>query len=231
MRVRLPPDFLEQVAALRSTRIVVGHFFYPVVRLLPGAAVATVVRDPVERSISVWEYLQWETRHPDHRLLGSRGIRSIDEFAEDSCLAGHVRDNQTRLLGIEYDIEVIVAALEAGEISLAEARHLTAEAESAPADAKLVERAKQRLREMAVVGVTEELPEFVSLLESRMGFIPRSELRPDNASPAELVARRGTTYDGPTRERLADINAFDAELYSFARGLWESRRDRVAATG
>jgi hypothetical protein len=229
MRVRLPPDFLGQLGDLRSTQIVLGHFFYPMARLLPGVATATVVRDPVERSISVWEYLQWQTHHPDHELLVSRGIRSVDEFAVDAHLAGHVRDNQTKLLGMEYDVEAIVAAMEAGEIDLQEARRLAAEAESAPADAAMLARAKQRLGRMLVVGLTEELPAFVRRLERAIGLWPGPALERDNVTPADTIALRGTTYDESTRRRLADLNAFDAELYAFARELWGAQRERAAS--
>jgi hypothetical protein len=231
VRVALPPDFLEQLADLRSTPIVLGHYFYPMVRLVPGAAVATVVREPVERSISVWEYLQWQTKHPDHQRLASRDIHSLDDFAEDAELGGHVRDNQTRLLGVEYDVEAIVAAFESGEICLEEARSLAAEAESEPADEAMLARAKQRLGQMVVVGVTEELPDFVRVLEGHVGLGPGRVLQPDNASPPDTVERRGETYDGATRQRLAEINAFDVELYRFARQLWDSQREPIGDAG
>jgi hypothetical protein len=228
VRVELPPDFLGQLADLRSSQIVLGHFFYPVVRLLPGAEVATVVRDPVERTISVWEYLQWQTHHPDHRLLASRGIRSIDEFATDGHLAGHVRDNQTWLLGMEYDLEAIVAALEAGEIDLQEARRLAVEAQSVRADAAMLARAKQRLGQMLVVGLTEELPAFARRLERAIGLPPGPALEPYNVIPADTIARREETYDESTRQGLADLNALDVELYAFAQELSAAQRDRAA---
>jgi hypothetical protein len=228
VRVGLPPDFLEQLGDLRSTQIVLGHFFYPVVRLLPGAAIATVVREPVERTISVWEYLQWQTHHPDHQLLAARGIRSVDEFAVDAHLAGHVRDNQTQLLGMEYDLEAIVAALEAGEIDLHEARRIAAEAESVRPDAAMLERAKQRLGQMLVVGFTEELPAFARRLELAIGLPPGPALEPYNAIPADTIARREEVYDESTRRRLADLNPLDVELYAFARELWGAQRYRAA---
>jgi hypothetical protein len=230
VRVKLPPDFLGQLADLRSTQIVLGHFFYPVVRLLPGAGIATVVRDPVERTISVWEYLHWQPHHPDHELLSSRGIGSIDEFARDGHLAGHVRDNQTRLLGMEYDLEAIVAALEAGEIDLEEARRIAVEAQRAPADAAMLARAKQRLGQMLVVGLTEELPAFVRRLELAIGLPPGPPLESRNVSPADTIPRREEAYDESTRRGLADLNALDVELYAFAQELCGAQRDPAASS-
>ena len=118
---------------------------------------------------------------------------------------------------MEYDVEAIVAAMETGEIDLQEARRLAAEAESAPADAAMLARAKQRLGQMLLVGLTEELPAFVRRLERAIGLWPGPGLEPDNVTPAETTALRGKTYDESTRHRLADLNAFDVELYAFAR--------------
>ena len=222
-RIRLPADVLGQLADLRAKPIVIGHFFYPVIRLLPETAVATVVRDPVERSISVWEYLQWQQHHPDHEVLGARGIRSLDEFAEDALLAGHVRNNQTQLLGCEYDIESIVSALEAGEIDLPEAVRLTGEAERAPANEATLRCAKKRLAGMVIVGVTEELAVVAGPLEEHLGASSAHSLEPENVSPHAIVARRSEAYGRATRERLAELNSLDEELYAFARELWSSR--------
>jgi hypothetical protein len=230
VRISLPPDVFNHLAELRSKRVALGHFFYPAVRLIPGEpTVATVVREPVDRSISTWEYLQWRTTHPDHVLLVSHGIKNLDQFVEDPDLAFHVRDNQTRLLGVEYDIEAIVASLQAGEIDPARARRMAAQAEQAPVDAAMLDRAKSRLERMSVVGVTDELPEFVRVLERSLGLPAGPALRPYNATPAATVALRESAYDEDVRGRLGDLNRFDAELYAFARGLWESRGDAVAA--
>jgi hypothetical protein len=227
-RIELPSDFPDHLAELRSRRVVVGHFLYPVVRLVDGAELATVIREPVERSISAWEYLQWRTTHPDHELLVSRGITSLEQFLEDPDLVVHVRDNQTRLLGAECDVEGIAASLEKGQIDPPEAHRLAAAAEEASADGEMLNRAVGRLERMSVVGLTEELPDFVSRLERRLGLSGASELRPDNATPAATVALRAEAYDGGIRDRLAELNRFDAQLYAFARELCESRRERSA---
>jgi hypothetical protein len=207
------------LAKLRSTRIVVGHFFYPMARLLPAHSVATVLRDPVERTISVWEYLHWKRRHPDHRRLLSSGIRTIEEFANDEVFAGHVRDNQTRLLGVEYDAEAIASALLAGDLDLIEANRLAAEAKSGPADSAMLERAKRRLEGMCVVGITEDLDAFMRRLELTLGLPPARVVRQDNTTMATMVARRPEQYGESTRRRLADLNPFDSELHAFAREL------------
>src|SRR5439155_13889550 len=108
-----------------------------------------------ERAISVWEYLHWQTAHHDHQRLVSRNIRTIEEFAEDEFLSGHLRDNQTRLLGVEYDVEEIVDALLAGDLDLSGANRLAAEAESVPADPAMLERAKRRLEPMSGICTTQ----------------------------------------------------------------------------
>ena len=119
VRISLPPDVFEHLGELRSKQVVLGHFFYPAVRLVPGEpTVATVVREPVDSLDLRLGVPPVAVQHPDHAVLASRGIRSVEEFAEEIDLAGHVRDNQTRLLGVEYDVAAVAAAFEAGEIDL-----------------------------------------------------------------------------------------------------------------
>ena len=217
VRVSLPADLFDHLDEIGTARIVIGHVFYPAVRLTAGAGIATVLRDPVERAISVWEYLNWQTKHPDHATLAQSGIETI----EDLALTGHLSDLQTRLLGMEYDLEGIVAALGSGGIDREEARERAWEAETAAADERMLERAKQRLRGMIAVGVTEALPEFARRIERYLGLREGSTIAPDNATPTETVARRDQTYGSETRGKLAELNRFDAELHSFARELAE----------
>jgi hypothetical protein len=132
---------------------------------------------------------------------------------------------------VEYDLEAIVAAMESGEIEHQEAVRMAAEAGFAPADSAMLARAKRRLERMLLVGVTEELPAFLRLLDSRIGFASQPAPPPVNAAPPEFAARRTASYDAATRQRLADLNSLDAELYAFARKLWEPQRDRIAGDG
>jgi hypothetical protein len=232
VRIRMPPDLFEHLDEVRSKRVVLGHFYYPTLRLLPDEpTVATALREPIDRSISTWEYLQWRTTHSDHALLVERGITRLEEFIADPQLAAHVRNNQTRLLGVEFDLDAIVASLEAGEIDVPRARRMASEAVRVPPDAEMLERAKRRLEEMSVVGITEELPEFVRALERSLELPQGPPVKPHNATPPATVALRENAYDEEIRGRLAELNRFDAELYDFARGLWESRGDAVAAAG
>jgi Sulfotransferase family len=219
-RVGLPHDFLGQLDVLRTSPAVVGHVFYPAVGIVPDAAVTTVLRDPVERSISVWEHPRWHPDHPDRRVLARRGIRTIDDFMEDPHFGTQVRNNQTRFLGVDYDLRGIVDAMERGEISHRDAVNRAAAAQLAAADEAMLERAKRRLERMLLVGVTEELSGFLAELDHRMGFAARGAMPRINATPGDLAAKRAGAYDAATRERLADINSLDAELYEFARGLW-----------
>jgi hypothetical protein len=218
-RIHQLTDFSGRLPELSSVRVVAGHVCYPIATLLPDHSVATVVRDPVERAISVWEYLQWQTDRPAHRRLRSSGVRTIEEFAAEPSLAGHIRENQTRLLGAECDAEAILAAVDAGDLDPSEANQLVAEATRRPPDASTLERAKRRLERMPVVGLTEELDSFVRRVERAMGLPPGRAVRRHNATPPGTVDRRPDAYDEATRRRLADLNPFDSELYAFVREL------------
>jgi hypothetical protein len=218
-RIHQLTDLSGRLSELRSTRVVVGHVCYPITTLLPSHLVATVVRDPVERAISVWEYLQWQTDRPAHRRLRSSGVRTVEEFATEPSLAGHIRENQTRLLGADCDAEAILAAVQAGDMDHSEANRLVAEATRRPPDASTLERAKRRLERMPVVGLTEELDSFVRRVERAMGLPPGRAVRRHNATPLDTVDRRPDEYSEDTRRRLAELNRFDSELHAFAREL------------
>jgi hypothetical protein len=223
LRIALPPDFLEQLSGLSSARVVIGHFFYPLVRLIPGATVATVVREPVERALSVWEFLNWQRSHSHHRLLAERGIDDMSQFLDDPLMWLHVSDVQTRILGVDQDVGALVEALRSGDIDLEEARRRAGEPVAARVDDAMLKRAKRRLREMPLVGVTDRLPDFVRRLETVLGLPAGPALALSNASPAEMLRRRPQAYTDDVRRALADMNTYDAELYTYARELWLER--------
>lgn len=82
-----------------------------------------------------------------------------------------------------------------------------------PADPDRWELAMARLRSVAVLGVTERLPDFVEALERRFGW----SLPPE---PPHLVSADVPVSD-ELREQIERDNALDRALYDLAR-LWAS---------
>jgi len=78
-----------------------------------------------------------------------------------------------------------------------------------------LERAKERLTGVDVVGVQERFEDFTEELTSRFGWSLHDHLSPKQHPPLEL--------SGAFRDRILEDNASDLELYEFARELVAER--------
>jgi hypothetical protein len=185
---------------------IAGHLVFGLRDVLPpGARYLTILRDPVERTLSHYAYLV-APRDPAERPHGllARETPYRSDLTLEECLADprYLPDNlQTRMLVARRS-----------------------PFEDLPADA--LERAKEHLRHrFAFVGVTERLDEFTALLTVSLGWraaLPRQtrvgERRIDRSSltPSELRA-------------LEEHNVRDRELYELARELQDSAAGAHAA--
>jgi hypothetical protein len=78
-----------------------------------------------------------------------------------------------------------------------------------------LERAKERLATVDAVGIQEQFEPFYDELVQRFGFADHSRLVANSTPPAEMSQS--------LRDRIAEDNALDIELYEFARKLVASR--------
>jgi hypothetical protein len=86
-----------------------------------------------------------------------------------------------------------------------------------PQNAKMLELAKEHLRECAVVGLTERYDESLFLFKHVLGW-------PFNPAYFQLN-KRSSKQDVPDelKQRIAEDNAFDVELYQLAQQLFEAK--------
>lgn len=82
-------------------------------------------------------------------------------------------------------------------------------------DARLA-LAQERLEAIDVLGITDQHAAFLATLESKFGW--HFDDRPDRR-----VGEAEWTVPASLRRRIADDNGYDAELYAYARRLWERR--------
>ena len=184
----------------RRMRFYEEHCGYGVHEHLPRQVdYLTMLRDPIDRTLSVYDFLRQEGRLPAETPL--------PEFLEGPPV-GRVwwTDNaQVRYLAGEH-----------GDI-------IDAPVGACPPE--LLEVAKRRLEhEIRWFGLLDRFDESLLLLCDAMGWSTAVTVRSNTTK--ERATRRGTV-DASTLERIAQLNALDLELDAFARGLFQRRLEAL----
>lgn len=196
-----PRQAIERFKALPESeraryRLLKGHVLYGLHEAVPRPSMyITILRDPVERVISQYYYAR---SRPDHYLysrLNQKGMTLYEYVARN--VTPEISNQQTGML--------------AGQ-GVAE-RHTPLTGES-------LARAKHNLKtHFRVVGLTEEFDTSLLLLQRAFGWKLPLYLRENVTSEKP----RGAQIDSRARELLAERNALDAEIYAFARELFEAQ--------
>lgn len=178
-------DLLERVVQdprrRRKLRMVIGHFPLATVDRLPVPFVPiTVLREPTARTLSYLRH--YRVRHPKLADVPLNEIYDIDDVQRVQ-----VRNHMTKMLGMTSD------EMTAG---------LLTEVTVTPAH---LDRAVAAVRQMPVVGVTEEFDRFRADLRAEFGWRLPAPVRINVTEPEpvsdELV------------QRIRDDNALDVTLY------------------
>lgn len=228
------PGLVADVNALNGKlRMVRGHVPYAVRSLLNDSYVAmTLLREPVERTLS---YLKHCKRyHTEHQGL------ELEEIYEDPWFhATFVHNYQTKLFSMSAQEALAEDRYPDGSPVLPTRREmgdgtqLPAEIEAfrlrAPSrvslecfaastgvisvDDQRLSIAKEHLSAIEVVGVTEHYDRFLGRLRDQHGWkiaaVPHRNTGDIDAVAADF------------RQRIASDNAFDVELYAYAKSLAE----------
>jgi hypothetical protein len=203
-------------------RFYAGHFPYMVRSALGVDVVAiTLLREPVARTISVLNHFK--------RLNARYRDSSLEEIYDDEFVFRHFVENfQTRSFALTSDdcpqsfasavgYRDIRAALDRPASMPMPAVH---RGDTIAIDEPRLARAKSNLAEVDVVGVSDRFTEFVQELRRRFGWWP-DDL---DTSVRANVSSEGWDAGPELRRRIAQDNAFDAELYEFASELAARRR-------
>ncbi len=223
--LRLPTDegLVPALLKSRGYGAIHGHAPYPVIEALRQPVFTiTILRSPIERVISQFEYVR-RSDHPQHAQqrgrFRERGIETVEDLVE----AGHAANSQTMMLAAELEIGPLLSAFELGELDAAEAREALMRSSYGHGDAAALERAKKRLDAFDFVGVTEGFDDSVRLLSRLIGLPGNPSAQRTNTAPESERAARADRYDAATLEAIAEANRLDLELYDHARSLFEER--------
>jgi Sulfotransferase family len=179
-------------------RVVTGHFPLCTIELLGERfTTLTVLREPVERTLS---YL----RH--HRMLTPADCdKSLEAIYEDEFRYRALIHNHMVKMFALTPSEMTDGALSSVEFTL---DHL--------------DRAKQQLATVDVMGLQEGFDEFCATLQQRFGWDLGPPLHANRTEPVEV--------SWSFRDRIAQDNAMDVELYAYAERLYEERRTARVGT-
>jgi hypothetical protein len=190
---------VRELAANPSVQAVAAHITFGLRDLLPAAARwLTVLRDPIERTLSQYYFLLPPV--DDGRATGQGFVPPwlpvpSSKLTLEECLSarGYIPDNlQTRML--------------CGLVSPYD-----------PLPPNALERAKRNLRDrFAFVGTTERLQEFLALLNVAFGWPTVAYKR--SKSP---VNPQGKDLPADVLRLIEERNALDRELYLCANALLE----------
>lgn len=199
------PWWGSTVVATRPGRVV-GHFPYEMLTELapPGAAWLTVLRDPVERSISHWWH---HTRTPGDAPWPDdfrRGV-TLERWCSDPLFSYDSSDAQVRYLAWlpEGDRAAILAHRPIG-----------------PVPDEAVALALERLGKFAWVGVTERHHQGLQLLAYTIRQAPPTRRPPLNEGTGRP---RPADIPGEVRQMLAERNRGDAAVHQLAQRLFADR--------
>lgn len=175
-----------------------GHFDYALrARLRRPAVFLTMLRDPVERVVSL--YQQWRRSPVPPGGLGGEAV------AKRYDLADFIDCGET---AVEW------RCINAQVYQIADG---VRQARGPEKDREMLELAKSHLRDFAFVGVSERFAESVTRLCARFGWpVP-------SAMPNANVSSEATGIEPSVRRRIAERNAADRELYDFAVELLDGR--------
>jgi hypothetical protein len=181
-----------------SYRIVGGHFRYGIHLLFDSPSrYLTFLRDPIERVISHYAYVGWQSGHEWHHRVAAARL-SLEQWVRLG--AGGAEDNlQIRRLTTRAPDDVPF-----GEVTR-----------------QMLEEAKYILRErIDLLGITERYDDSIRLVAGRLGWQGPVVAERLNASPCRPAAADLTAS---ARAAIAEHNELDIELYAFAAKLFERR--------
>jgi hypothetical protein len=214
---------LDSPDVIRGAKLVVGHYFYPLLDMLDKpACLMTLLREPVDRTISSYQFVLRNPTHPLYERFVTARINSPAQFAMDEYFSFHGSNMQTRMLGVDYDFSSLINGIATKAISIEEAKALVKSAENRPCDMATLQRAMGRLKSMEFFGLTEHYKTSVELLCRTFNLEVPSEIYTENEAPATDLATRARVKQDEV-EAVRASNRFDEELYRFATGLFHER--------
>jgi hypothetical protein len=199
-----------------AIRMYAGHFPYMARELIGGdLTTLTLLRDPVDRTVSLLKHFK--------RLYERFHDAPFEQIYEDPFVFRHfIENHQTKVFSVNPDdhprtiasrvtYQQIDDYVTSGEAD----RGGAGNDDTIAVDAQRFATARENLARVDVVGLNERFDEFVETLRARFGWWPAGMAGDARAN----VSSEAWEVGAALRARIARDNAFDVELYEYAKSL------------
>jgi len=192
---------------VRRIRVYSGHYPYVASELIGGEFIRlTVLRDPVERTISLLRQFRRKDPWADPNLRHSapmEGLTLEQVYENPFVYEPLVLNHQTKIFSMTADdpLDTYMDVIDVDDARLA--------------------LAKDNLAKVDFIGLTEQYDAFLDDVATRTGWDIVRHLR-KNETPSEEIR----PVSDSLRRRIAEDNAIDIEFYEYAKALVDSRRGR-----
>jgi hypothetical protein len=198
---------------LNSYRVFRGHFQgYLVDYLRRPLTTITVLRDPIERSISCYYYARSNPFYPFHVQATSMTLRQYCLHEETRW---RIEDYQTACLVTTLwrhaSFEADCAAMKGSELSIHRAIEETS-AVGVPPDRRF-DLARYALSKFAAVGIAERLPESLKLFSRTLAVDEIAESVRENSTPNRPTQ---ADLDSETLQTIRQLTETDRRVYDYA---------------
>jgi serine acetyltransferase len=212
----------------REIRMYTGHFPFIASELLGVDLVTlTLLRDPVDRTISVLKHFK--------RLSKRFHEADLASIYEDRFVFAHfIENHQTRMFSVTAEdapeafgrrmsywttasllgTGPMRPGVDAEEMERERERALAA-AEDDKVDDDRFERARDQLDRVGIVGFSEHYDDFIAELRERFAWWPDGL----NTAHKANVSTEAWGVPDELRARIAEDNAYDVKFYEYAKGL------------
>lgn len=211
-------DHVAKAERMEGYGVYSGHFMDCLEPFLGvGLSTVTVLRDPVERSISHFAHVKRDNAHPYHALARDMTLRDFCEHPETRSM---IENFQSAYLAAR--IPDPIAHARSTNPSECDRLGLSVTIERSMLDLRgagsLLGAARERLCKCAAVGVTERLAETLEAFSDALDIAPLRSVPFENRG-----ANRPKIIDEDTLELIRDLTAVDAAIYRMAEGLLDRR--------
>jgi hypothetical protein len=190
----------------RAIRVYMAHLPYAAREVLPpGTRTVSVLRDPVERTISLLRQFRrrppWQSAAARRPTLAGATLEEV--YAHPAVFEPLVLNHQTKLFAMRRS-EGANSYLDVVDVG--------------PAD---LEVAKANVSALDIVGVMERYGDFLGEVEATFGWRLDRGVRANSTPPED-----DEPVTDELRQRIMADNALDLALYEHARRLVDLRRGR-----